>query len=250
MKISRLIFLALFLLTGIANGQNRTRTPLPNRPAPQQTISLRKVAVNLKDGTTTTGTFIQADRTSVQIEVAGNRLTIKLDDIVSIQFAETSGGAASAASVGQAQLSLEAGLVYKSGDTKALSRVTFYLLDADLGKILQDAGLQPDESLARIYTDTNKALIVNYASSLKFGILPKFQAFSTIATPAIKPHIIQTVTTDFSGKAAFEPLAAGSYFLMGYTETARGYAIWNLPVSLKAGVNSIVIDQNNAVDAR
>ncbi|MDQ3219604.1 MAG: hypothetical protein M3Q26_02505 [Acidobacteriota bacterium] len=62
----------------------------------------------------------------------------------------------------------------------------------------------------------------------------------------MKPHIVQSVTTDFSGKAKFAAVAAGTYYLMGFGSTPRGFVIWNLKVALKAGETPIILDQNNA----
>src|SRR5437868_2853289 len=49
---------------------------------------------------------------------------------------------ASAPSKIQSTLTLEAGLVYKSGDVKPVPRNEFYLLDDDAEKILKDAGIE------------------------------------------------------------------------------------------------------------
>jgi hypothetical protein len=66
---------------------------------------------------------------------------------------------------------------------------------------------------------------------------------------AIKPHIVQSITTDLTGKGTFERVAAGTYYLMGVMKTPRGHATWNLKVDLKPGNNSVTLDQNNAVTA-
>lgn len=145
-------------------------------------------------------------------------------------------------------LSFETGLVFKSGDVKPVARTTFYLLDDNLAKILRDAGLQAPRSYSSDVT-SDEALVDAYASSIKYSILPEFKDFFPAATTALKPHITQTVTTDFGGKATFEPVAAGTYYLMGVSETPKGYVVWNLKVELKAGKNSVTLDQNNAVTA-
>ena len=71
-------------------------------------------------------------------------------------------------------LSLEAGLVFKSGDVKPVARVTFYLLDDDRAKILEGAGLQP----WRKFTSGGNAdeeLVDAFASSVRFraGDVPR-----------------------------------------------------------------------------
>jgi hypothetical protein len=147
-------------------------------------------------------------------------------------------------------LALEAGLVYKSGDVKPVARTEFHLLDQDLVKILQDAGVTPKEgtSLARTAAQGNMAF--TFALAAKYNSLPDNQSFYLAAMEAIKPHILKTVTTDFSGKANFEPVSAGSYYLMGLASTPRGFAFWSMPVEIKAGQTSIVLDQNNAAYAQ
>jgi hypothetical protein len=79
--------------------------------------------------------------------------------------------------------------------------------------------------------------------------LEGYKEFGPAAETALKPHIVQTVTTGFDGKATFEAVAAGTYYLMGMSSTPKGYVIWNLKVELKAGKNSVTLDQNNAVTA-
>ena len=49
----------------------------------------------------------------------------------------------------QSTLSVEAGLVYKSGDVKPVPRNEFYLLDDDAEKILRDAGIEKKGRLRR-----------------------------------------------------------------------------------------------------
>jgi hypothetical protein len=146
-------------------------------------------------------------------------------------------------------LSFETGLVFKSGDVKPVARTTFYLLDDDLSKILADAGLQTPRGYESGSGDTNKDLINSFASSIVYSLVPAFKNFYPAAMTALKPHTIETVTTDFSGKATFSPVAAGTYYLMGVSETPNGYVIWNFKVELKAGKNSVTLDQNNAATA-
>ena len=84
----------LLLIPGPALGQTRTRPRAPNRPtaaagtAPSETSQKpRPVTINLKQGAPVNGNFIQADANTIQVDVAGNRLRIKIDDVTSISFA-------------------------------------------------------------------------------------------------------------------------------------------------------------------
>jgi len=85
--------IALSFVSGFAQ---RTRTsPAQPKPSPtpkaekeeNQPTSRRQVTVNLKVGAPVTGQFIQADASTIQIEVAGNLLKIKIEDVVSLVFA-------------------------------------------------------------------------------------------------------------------------------------------------------------------
>lgn len=146
-------------------------------------------------------------------------------------------------------LAVEAGLVYKSGDVKPVARTEFYLLDDHLGKILQQAGLEPERMSSNDGRDPAESLVFSYGLATVYSSLPDQQAFFLKAQEAIKPHIIETVTTDFGGKAQFSSVAAGTYYLMGVARTPNGMALWNLRVDMKAGQNSVTLDQNNAAYA-
>jgi hypothetical protein len=86
--MKRITFLAtLTLICSItAYPQGRTRPA----PRPTQTVKAeqptRKVIVNLKTGESVTGNLLRADPATVEIQVAGSALTIKLDDIASLVF--------------------------------------------------------------------------------------------------------------------------------------------------------------------
>lgn len=120
-------------------------------------------------------------------------------------------------------LSIQVGIVYKRGGPEPVARVNFYLLDEDLSKILNDAGLQLNKSLD---------LVEGH--------------FYDVAMAAIRPHIISETSTGFDGRAQFAPLEAGTYYLMGIAPTRGGFAIWNLRMELKPGTWSAILDQNNA----
>jgi hypothetical protein len=93
------LIIVLTLVSIVLVDGQRTR-PSPSQPKPptsqkpnvvkeetQQSTSHRQVTVNLKTGAPVTGQFVQADPLSIQIEVAGNLLKIKIDDVVSVVFA-------------------------------------------------------------------------------------------------------------------------------------------------------------------
>lgn len=252
---SLIILHSVLLLTFQQSALSQRRQPSRPAPAPapatQRQEVNRRATVFLKEGDPVAGLFISADSDSLQLEVAGNRLSIKLNQVARIEFVAS--GVATTTQptpVPSSTLSIEAGLVFRSGDTKPVSRATFHLLDEDAAKILSVAGLKPDDEQLRISKDIGQALIDTYAISARYGdTLEKYRAFYPAATQALQPHILKTVTTDFSGKAAFEDVAPGTYYVMGWSQTPRGYVIWNLKVEVRAGQNSLLLDQNNAVTA-
>jgi len=146
-------------------------------------------------------------------------------------------------------LSLQAGLVFRSGDVKPIARTTFYLLDDDLAKILREAGVQPPARSSSSGDDPDRQLVFSFGLLSRYATSAEEQQFSRAAMDALRPHILQTVTTDFNGSVTFAPVAAGTYYVMGLAQTPRGFAIWNLRVELQGGQSSVTLDQNNAVYA-
>jgi hypothetical protein len=157
-------------------------------------------------------------------------------------------GSASSAAPQSGSLSLEAALVFRSGDVKPMARIVFYLMDDDLAKILRSAGLKPSQRYGRM-EDTDQNLLFTFGSARKYPSLEHHEQFNSTATEALKAHIKQSITTDFSGKAIFQNVPTGSYFLMGFGVTPRGFVVWNIGVEIKPGSTSITLDQNNAAFA-
>lgn len=138
-------------------------------------------------------------------------------------------------------LSVQAGIVYKMGGAQAVARTTFHLVRKDLVDILTSAGLRANK---------NMDLLTTYAFAVRFqGSNRNYSNFYQVATAAIVPNIVATTVTDFSGLAQFPAVPAGSYYVMGYTETRRGFALWNVSVGITTGQSAIVLDQNNAAIA-
>lgn len=132
-------------------------------------------------------------------------------------------------------LNMQAGIIYKIGGNQPVGRVEFHLLDESLEKILLDCGIKPKKDSTAV---SEYALSVAFPDS-KESILGQ-------AKICLMPHIKETVTTDFDGKAKFQAVKAGKYFVMGATSTRGGYVIWNLPVEIKVGENSIILGPDNA----
>jgi hypothetical protein len=139
-------------------------------------------------------------------------------------------------------LKLETGIVMRSGDVKPISRTTFYLLNKSFTSIIMDAGLseyygkdKTTESLCRLFSAYYK----------DFGERKRANDAVSFTMSAVKPHVIQTVTSDFGGKATFINLPLGKYWLVGFSGVGKSYFTWDLEASLLSGDNSIILDQNN-----
>ena len=151
----------------------------------------------------------------------------------------------------QSILSIEAGLVYKSGDAKPVPRTEFHLLDADPEKILADAKI---ERKGRLKNWKEMALVKAYAASklcvhrlTKCPALKDSWDLARDADDALKPHITKSVTTGFDGKATFEAVPAGTYYVMGVYLLDDSFVVWNVEVNLKSEAQQVILDQNNAL---
>lgn len=137
-------------------------------------------------------------------------------------------------------LSVEAGLVYKAGDVKPVARADFYLLNDDLETIIKNAGIEEKDM-----GGLNQKL--SFVQKLSFW--KKFPALYpnqlAKAVDVIKQHTVYTITTDFSGKGEFTQIKSGKYWLAGIGG-ANQIVVWNLPIDIKAGKQSISLDNNNA----
>lgn len=140
---------------------------------------------------------------------------------------------------------IETGLVFKSGDVKPLARTEFHLLDDSLANILRNAGLKPVKDYGS-EDESDRSYVSSFAFATKYGAVSRGDDFYPRALEALKPHTVQSITTDFSGKAKFPAVPAGTYYILGIGSTPKGFVIWNLKVDIKAGETSVVLDQNNA----
>lgn len=136
-------------------------------------------------------------------------------------------------------LSFETGLVSNSGNVVTLARTTFYILDKSLASILMDI-VYSDDKGDKITNDIN--LVYYRFLSAKHYSLPEY----SVAMLSVKPHVVQEISTDFSGKATLKQLPVGKYWLMGFSEIRKNGVLWDVEINLSPGDNSLVLDQNNA----
>ena len=145
---------------------------------------------------------------------------------------------------GSASLALEAALIFQSADVKPVARTEFVLLDASLTTILRDAGVEAPAQFVIESQTPDERLLSAYSLSLKYGF-PEYVLFRSKATAALRSHTRGSVTTDFSGRATFQAVPVGTFYVVGYTTAGRSAAIWNLSVRVATGKNSVILDNKN-----
>jgi hypothetical protein len=70
------------------------------------------------------------------------------------------------------------------------------------------------------------------------------------ASAAIGAQTATGAKLDATGKATFPGVAPGTYYLMGSSLGGRQPFLWNVRVDLKAGANSVTLDQHNATPVK
>lgn len=269
--------LALGLTASLAAQQRRPRPkPQPatqsapaTSPTPQASPTpdtRRKAVLSMKEGDPISGLFIKADSTNAQLDVAGNVITVPTEKIASIDFAEKKETPKPADET--PSLAIEAAVIYSFGGVQPLARTEIALLDQSLIQILRDVGLHggdwdieqnrafrqrnptaPDFSrYSPRRPDTDANLLSDLATAIQFPTLGDGQ-FSGKAMPAIKAHTVTSGTTDFAGKLVLTDLKPAHYFVYVIIQTRGGHALWNVPTEIKAGRNTLTIDNTNAAIA-
>lgn len=138
-------------------------------------------------------------------------------------------------------LTFQTGIVFNSGEIKPVARTTFYLLDNSFATIVMNAGYSyPSSEKVPDKNGVYLSILLGYGDNTRTS-----SDTLNFALSAIKPHVIQTVTTDFDGKATFEKLPPGKYWLMGVSGIKKYKFIWDLEIDLLSGGNTLILDQNN-----
>jgi len=64
---------------------------------------------------------------------------------------------------------------------------------------------------------------------------------------ALKPFSVGIATTDVNGHAQTPPLAIGRYWVLSDAKVDNRHLMWNQPVDVKAGSNSLTLDRQNSM---
>lgn len=219
------LMLCLTVCCASSLAQRRTTKP-PPRPAAEAPPKVTTQTATTRDGRTV---LLRSDGTW---EYAGDASAIPAP-------------AAPLPSAKTATLNLEAGLVYRSGDSKPVARVDFFLLDKSAAAIVKESGVKLSDRASSTDDGSDRSTMFQLGLALAYRSGNEGEGLATVLA-AIKQHTIKSFTTDFGGKAAVEGIPQGDYYVFGFYKSSQGFVIWNVPATLNAGSNSVVLDQNNA----
>lgn len=128
-------------------------------------------------------------------------------------------------------VSLEAKVTSRSSSQPQPVRGTrFYLLKKDAETVLNDADIENDTGQSLL-----TALGISMVDSTRFGEI-KSRAMTHIGRSAA-----YNFTTDASGKASLKDVKPDSYYLFAVARSGSGFVVWNSPVTIQAGQNSLVL---------
>ena len=168
---------------------------------------------------------------------------------------------------GAGQFAIEAGLVMRAGNVRPVARTEFRLVRKSVAALLlqndpeglsHHAGSSRLVAAGRLSKEDAEKLdadmeMNSYCTVLRghgniFANKPGRLEALLAAMPVIKTNTVQTVQTDFAGKALFRNVPGGNYWLSGCYSVAPNESAWNVPIRVVAGVTkSIILDQDNAV---
>lgn len=158
----------------------------------------------------------------------------------------------------RSSLQIEAKIIYNMGGPQSVARTSFYLIDVDPLSIRAD---DPVVIRSRGGKDLGDAELLGEATFLLFSKVLKedkvtddnakqFLGIIESGKSLWGPHLVSETRTDFEGKATFADLKPGSYWLLGMTETRKGFCLWDLNTQVNRGENKLLLDQHNALSCR
>jgi hypothetical protein len=143
---------------------------------------------------------------------------------------------AASAGGGSAILSINSGFAVQPGAPNPLGGHSYILLRDSFANLLAKAGIQ-------VPAGTSPYKMMGAACA---NHTPDCQKIME----AVHAGAVHAVVADASGKATFPAMAAGTYYLMISTRYNNEGLVWDKPVTLKAGDNSLTLDQSNGSPVR
>jgi hypothetical protein len=138
---------------------------------------------------------------------------------------------------GNAVLSFTSGFVAaQAGGANPLAGRAFVLLRDSFDSVLAKGGFPVPAGIAPY-----RAMVAACAQRT-----PDCQTAAT----AINGQTVAGIRTDATGKATFPGVVPGTYYLMGSMFSSGQILLWDIKVDLRAGANTIVLNQRNAAPVR
>ena len=128
-------------------------------------------------------------------------------------------------------VSLEAKVLNRNSSTPQPVRSTrFYLLKKDPQSVLDGADIE---------NDTGQSLLTALGMSVVYP--DRYGDIRSKAMSAIGKNAAYNITTDASGKASLKDVKPDNYYLFAVTKSGNGFVLWNSPITIQAGQNSLVL---------
>jgi hypothetical protein len=134
---------------------------------------------------------------------------------------------------GTAGLSLTAGLPTQPGSPSPLAGITMYLMKESFASILTKSGIR---------AAPGRSVIESWGAACNQHAPECAQAINATAA-----YITNKVQFDVYGRASFPAVSPATNHVFGWTLYNGHHLAWDLQVDLKAGANTIVLDQRNAI---
>lgn len=148
-------------------------------------------------------------------------------------------------------LAVEARAVFPAGDPRPIAQVTIHLLDADLIRLAMAEGDEHSPSHDKVHAENPRlkslAGLMNGRRREAYSLGPDAFLLLEQSRPLWEPHVLRTAETDAEGRASFENLRPGQYWLMCYRWKGGGEAFWNHQVIVEKGTNRVALDEINAL---
>lgn len=138
-------------------------------------------------------------------------------------------------SLSSGDLEIEAQIIYQVGGPQPVARETFYLLNTGIENLPELDKVYRENFYEKWYDQT----IGKTQKSRADFVMQEGRAIW-------EPHVVQSVKTDFQGRATFENVPPGDYWVFGRTQ-ARGdkHVAWDVKVTVKRGKNKVILSNDN-----
>jgi hypothetical protein len=149
--------------------------------------------------------------------------------------------------VAKGNIQLEAGLIYKNGDSKPVARVKVYLIKEDLKNtfltqehldMYNEWATSPGSKINSLDDWSLYGAVINWEQVVN-------PTLNAVLKESLAKITITSETTGFDGKATFTNIPTGNYFLFAFYRPNTQGSLWNVPISVRPGINKIILDNNN-----